>query len=46
MTEGIEGMLFLDEQQALPVCWCSRCGGAVFAPSLRCIRCEEEFDDA
>ena len=41
MTEGLEGMLYLDEQQAIPVCYCSRCGGARYAPGLRCIRCEE-----
>ena len=45
MTEGIMGMLFLDEQQACPACYCSRCGGARFWPSLRCIRCEEDGDD-
>ena len=45
MTKGILGMLFLDPQQQVPACYCSRCGGAKFAPSLRCIRCEEEADD-
>ena len=45
MTEGIAQMLFLDEQQAIPACWCSRCGGAKYWPSLRCIRCEVENDD-
>ena len=45
MTEGIAGMLFLDEQQTAPACYCSRCGGAKFWPSLRCIRCEVEADD-
>ena len=46
MTQGIDGMLFLDEQSAVPACYCKRCGGAVYAPSLRCIRCEEDGDDA
>ena len=45
MTQGIEGMLYLDEQQAIPVCYCGRCGGAKYGPSLRCIRCEEVGDD-
>ena len=45
MTEGIMGMLFLDEQQTAPACYCSRCGGAKFWPSLRCIRCEVEDND-
>ena len=45
MTEGLEGMLYLDEQQAIPACYCSRCGGARYAPGLRCIRCEEAGDD-
>ena len=45
MTEGIGRVLFLDEQQAIPVCYCSRCGGARFGPSLTCIRCEEDADD-
>jgi len=45
MTQGIMEMLFLDEQQAVPAGYCRFCGGAVYAPSLRCIRCEEGFDD-
>ena len=46
MAQGIEEMLYLDEQRAIPVCYCSRCGGAKYAPGLRCIRCEEDWDDA
>ena len=38
----IEQILFVDEQAAVPACYCSRCGGARFAPSLVCIRCERE----
>ena len=45
MNQGIEKTMYFDPQQEIPVCWCSRCGGARFAPSLRCIRCEEEADD-
>ena len=45
MTDGIMGMLFWDEQQEIPACYCSRCGGARFWPSLQCIRCGEDADD-
>ena len=45
MKQGIEKMLYFDPQQEIPVCWCGRCGGARFALSLICIRCEEEADD-
>ena len=45
MNQGIEKTMYFDPQQEIPVCCCSRCGGARFAPSLRCIRCEEEADD-
>ena len=38
----IEQNLFVDEQAAVPSCYCSRCGGARFAPSLICIRCERD----
>ena len=45
MKQGIERMLHVDPQQEAPACYCSRCGGARYAPSLICIRCEEEADD-
>ena len=45
MTEGIQGMLFLDEQQAVPVCYCSRCGGAKYGMGHWCIRCEVDGYD-
>jgi len=38
----IEQMLYTDPQAAVPVCYCRRCGGARFAPSLICIRCERD----
>lgn len=41
MTEGIQMTLFWDEQQEIPAGYCSRCGGALYAPGLHCIRCEE-----
>ena len=45
MAEGIEGMLFFDPQQAVPACYCDRCGGARFWPSRVCLRCEEDGYD-
>ena len=45
MNREVEKMLYFDPQQEIPVCYCSRCGGARFAPSLRCIRCEEDGYD-
>ena len=45
MKQGIEKMLYWDPQQEVPACYCRRCGGARYAPSLWCIRCEEEADD-
>ena len=46
MKQGIEEQMYFDPQQEIPVCCCSRCGGARYAPGLGCIRCEEEYDDA
>ena len=45
MIERIIGTLFLDEQQEIPAGYCTGCGGALYAPSLRCSRCEEDCDD-
>ena len=36
----MEGTLFYDPQAAVPACFCPRCGGECYAPSLTCIRCE------
>ena len=36
----MEGTLFYDPQAAAPACFCPRCGGECYAPSLTCIRCE------
>ena len=45
MIEKIITTLFLDEQQEIPAGYCGRCGGALYGPSLRCIRCEEDSYD-
>lgn len=36
----IEQMLYIDPQNQIPACFCSRCGGERYAPSLICSRCE------
>ena len=38
----IRDMLFLDPQDQKPAAYCPRCGGARYAPSLICIRCERD----
>ena len=40
MTDILEQILFTDPQDQVPACYCTLCGGARFAPSLICIRCE------
>ena len=40
MISWIEPVLFWDPQKEDPACFCYRCGGACYAPSLVCIRCE------
>ena len=40
MMDILEQILFMDPQDQVPACYCSHCGGARFAPSLTCIRCE------
>ncbi len=38
----IKGTLFIDEQDAVPAGFCTRCGGELYAPSLICSRCERD----
>ena len=38
----IEQMLYIDPQMQIPACFCHRCGGERYAPSLVCIRCERD----
>ena len=40
MMDIWEQTLFTDPQDQVPACYCDRCGGARYAPSLICIRCE------
>lgn len=42
MTNLIRQNLYLDPQDQVPACKCPRCGGAQYAPSLICIRCERD----
>jgi hypothetical protein len=42
MYVSIEPVLFTDPQQAVPAGYCRKCGGALWLPSLRCLRCEKE----
>ena len=42
MNVTIEQSLYTDPQAAVPAAYCPRCGGALWLPSLRCIRCEKE----
>ena len=40
MMDILEQILFTDPQDQVPACYCGLCGGARYAPSLICIRCE------
>ena len=40
MMDILEQILFVDPQDQIPACYCGRCGGARYAPSMVCIRCE------
>ncbi len=40
MIPLIEPTLYIDPQTQPPAAFCPVCGGALYAPSLRCIRCE------
>ena len=42
MTQQIEPTLYSDPQDTPIACFCPRCGGARYAPSLACIRCERD----
>ena len=45
LTERILQLLWVDPQQQVPVCYCCRCGGAVYGVVAGCIRCEEDDYD-
>ena len=42
MKVTIEPMLYIDIQTQKPACFCERCGGERYAPSLICSRCERD----
>lgn len=42
MKDIVLPMLFLDTQDQKPACFCPRCGGERYTPSLICIRCERD----
>ena len=45
MRQTLEPTLYTDPQTALIAAFCPVCGGALYAPSLRCIRCERRNHD-
>ncbi len=40
MIPLIEPVLYLDPQNQIPACCCEICGGAQYAPTFTCLRCE------
>ena len=42
MQVNTEPTLYIDTQAQIPAAFCPRCKGALYLPSLRCIRCGEE----
>ena len=42
MKQSIEQILYIDPQAKRPDGFCPCCGGALWLPSLRCIRCGKE----
>ena len=45
MNPRIEATLYIDPQAAVPAGFCPRCGGAVYKPSLYCLRCDQSCHD-
>ncbi len=41
MNIHIESVLYTDPQDAVPGGFCEKCGGALYLPSLECIRCQK-----
>lgn len=39
MDPMVEQQLYIDIQAAVPAGYCQLCGGALYAPSLYCLRC-------
>ena len=46
MNPKIDPVLYIDPQGAIPAGSCPRCGGALYLPSLICLRCERDGYDA
>ncbi|HIT34249.1 MAG TPA: hypothetical protein IAC31_06460 [Candidatus Faecousia intestinigallinarum] len=40
MHQNVESTLFSDPQAVRPAGYCPLCGGALYPPSLTCLRCE------
>ena len=40
MNRDIAPNLYIDIQDQPPLCFCPRCGGELYGPDLRCLRCE------
>ena len=38
-----ESILYTDPQAVKPACFCPRCGGECYWPSLVCIKCDTVF---
>ena len=39
MHPVIEQVLYIDPQAVIPAGYCPNCGGALYMPSMRCLRC-------
>ena len=42
MRKKIEDVLYIDSQQVKPAGYCPKCKGALYLPSLHCLRCGED----
>ena len=42
MYHAIEQTLYIDEQAKKPAGFCQKCGGALYAPSMICLRCQRD----
>ena len=43
MHREIEPTLYIDLQAQIPAGYCPVCGGALFRPSLECLRCRRDM---
>ncbi len=42
MKDVLESILYIDPQAQVPAGYCADCGGALYSPSLVCLRCGRE----